>query len=281
VVFSAGAGGGDPARTYAVDRDAAIRVIDAAGQAGVRRFVMVSYFGAGPDHGVAQDNSFFRMPRRKQRPMLTCGPANWTGPCSGPAVSRWNRRPAGSPSAPYAADKAEVSREDVALVAAAALNDDSTIRRTIDFNNGDLPIPEALATSGLIASAAKPEHRVICTTPQLVCRLRQRDGVGIERSMLDVLREREPGGSPGLSRSGMQERPPSRSTDRKIGKRRPLGAPPWCVPASPKTCQLCRARRAWRLTASWNGRLAVTVAVVTCVLHRFGYASVGGDHPVN
>jgi hypothetical protein len=39
-----------------------------------------------------------------------------------------------------------VSREDVALVAAAALDDDATIRRTIDFNNGDLPIPEALAT---------------------------------------------------------------------------------------------------------------------------------------
>jgi hypothetical protein len=40
----------------------------------------------------------------------------------------------------------EVSREDVALVAAAVLNDDSTIHRTIDFNNGDLPIPEALST---------------------------------------------------------------------------------------------------------------------------------------
>jgi uncharacterized protein YbjT (DUF2867 family) len=48
VVFSAGAGGGNPAGTYAVDRDAAIRVIDAAAQAGVKRFVMVSYFGAGP-----------------------------------------------------------------------------------------------------------------------------------------------------------------------------------------------------------------------------------------
>src|SRR5207244_2161394 len=47
VVFSAGAGGGNPARTYAVDRDAAIRVIDAAQQEGLRRFVMVSYFGAG------------------------------------------------------------------------------------------------------------------------------------------------------------------------------------------------------------------------------------------
>jgi hypothetical protein len=38
-----------------------------------------------------------------------------------------------------------VSREDVALVAAAVLNDDATINRTIEFNNGDLPIAEALA----------------------------------------------------------------------------------------------------------------------------------------
>ena len=59
VVWSAGAGGGDPARTYAVDRDAAIRSMDAAAAAGVGRYVMVSYFGAGPDHGVPPDNSFF------------------------------------------------------------------------------------------------------------------------------------------------------------------------------------------------------------------------------
>ncbi len=36
VVWSAGAGGGNPARTYAVDRDAALRSIDAAIQAQVR-----------------------------------------------------------------------------------------------------------------------------------------------------------------------------------------------------------------------------------------------------
>src|SRR5258705_3433416 len=65
VVFSAGAGGGNPARTYAVDRDAAVRVIDAARQAGTRRFVMVSYFGAGPDHGVAEDNPFFHYAQAK------------------------------------------------------------------------------------------------------------------------------------------------------------------------------------------------------------------------
>jgi uncharacterized protein YbjT (DUF2867 family) len=146
VVFSAGAGGGDPARTYAVDRDAANRVIDAAGRAGVRRFVMVSYFGAGPDHGVSQDNSFFAYADAKAAAdaHLRASDLDWTvlGPGRLTLAPATGRIAVGA----GAAEKAEVSREDVALVAAAALNDNSTIRRTIDFNNGDLPILEALAT---------------------------------------------------------------------------------------------------------------------------------------
>ena len=59
VVWSAGAGGGSPERTFAVDRDAAIEAMGAAEQAGIRRFVMVSYFGASPDHGVPEDDPFF------------------------------------------------------------------------------------------------------------------------------------------------------------------------------------------------------------------------------
>jgi uncharacterized protein YbjT (DUF2867 family) len=144
VVFSAGAGGGDPARTYAVDRDAAIRVIDAAGQAGVRRFVMVSYFGAGPDHGVPQDNSFYPYAEAKAAAdaHLRASDLDWTvlGPSGLTLEPATGRIAVGA----EAAQKGSVSREDVALVAAAALNDDSTIGRTIDFNNGDLPISEAL-----------------------------------------------------------------------------------------------------------------------------------------
>jgi uncharacterized protein YbjT (DUF2867 family) len=145
VVFSAGAGGGDPARTYAVDRDAAIRVIDAAGQAGVRRFVMVSYFGAGPDHGVSQDNSFFAYAEAKAAAdaRLRASDLEWTvlGPGRLTLEPATGRIAVGAD----AAEKAAVSREDVALVAAAVLNDPWTIRRTIDFNNGDLPIAKALA----------------------------------------------------------------------------------------------------------------------------------------
>jgi uncharacterized protein YbjT (DUF2867 family) len=142
VVFSAGAGGGDPARTYAVDRDAAIRVIDAAGHAGVKRFVMVSYFGAGPDHGVAEDNSFYPYAEAKAAAdtHLRDTDLDWT--VLGP--SRLTLEPATGRIA-VGEGKGEVSREDVALVAAAVLHDPSTIRRTIDFNNGDQSISEALA----------------------------------------------------------------------------------------------------------------------------------------
>jgi uncharacterized protein YbjT (DUF2867 family) len=146
VVFSAGAGGGDPARTYAVDRDAAIRVIDAAGQAGVQRFLMVSYFGAGPDHGVPEDNSFFPYAEAKAAAdaHLRASELDWTvlGPGGLTLEPATGRIAVGAGAA-----KGSVSREDVALVAAAALQDPTTIRRTIDFNNGDLPIAEALTTA--------------------------------------------------------------------------------------------------------------------------------------
>jgi len=142
VVFSAGAGGGNPARTYAVDRDAATRVIDAAARAGVRRFVMVSYFGAGLDHGVPQGDSFFPYAEAKAAAdaHLRASDLDWT--VLGPG--RLTLEPATGHIA-VGKGKGEVSRADVALVVAAALQDNSTIGRTIEFNNGDVPIAEALA----------------------------------------------------------------------------------------------------------------------------------------
>src|SRR5699024_8290841 len=59
VVFAAGAGGGNPARTYAVDRDAAIASMDAAQGSEAMRYIMVSYYGSSLDHGVDEDSSFF------------------------------------------------------------------------------------------------------------------------------------------------------------------------------------------------------------------------------
>jgi len=147
IVWAAGAGGGDPERTYAVDRDAAIRAIDAAVAAAVRRFVMVSYFGASTDHGVAPDNSFFAYAEAKAAAdeHLRASDLDWTilGPSGltlDPPTGRIN----------VTAEAATtVSRADVAAVIDAVLADDTTIGRTIRFNTGDVPIAAAVRGPGL------------------------------------------------------------------------------------------------------------------------------------
>jgi uncharacterized protein YbjT (DUF2867 family) len=143
VVFTAGAGGGDPARTYSVDRDAAIRIIDAAAQAGVKRFVMVSYFGAGSEHGVSEDNSFHAYAEAKAAAdaRLRASGLDWTvlGPGGLTLDPATGRITVGAEAA-----DGTVSREDVAQVIAAALADPSTVGRTIEFNNGDTPIADAI-----------------------------------------------------------------------------------------------------------------------------------------
>jgi uncharacterized protein YbjT (DUF2867 family) len=143
VVWSAGAGGGSPARTYAVDRDAAIRSMDAASSAGVPRYVMVSYFGASSDHGVPADNPFFAYAEAKAAAddHLRASDLSWTvlGPSAltlDPATGRIDRG---------AAESGSVSRADVAAVIAATLIEPRTIGRTIRFNSGEVPIAEAIA----------------------------------------------------------------------------------------------------------------------------------------
>lgn len=143
VVWSAGAGGGDPERTYAVDRDAAIRSIDAAGVAGVRRYVMVSYLGARPDHGVPEDNSFFAYAEAKAAAdeHLRATDLDWTvlapgGLTLAPGTGRIEVSP--TPA------EESVPRDDVAAVAAATLVDPGTVHRTIPFTSGTTPIADAL-----------------------------------------------------------------------------------------------------------------------------------------
>lgn len=146
VVWSAGAGGGDPARTYAVDRDAAIRTIDAAEAAGVRRFVMVSYFGAGPDHGVDPGNPFFHYAEAKTAAdaHLRASSLDWT--ILAPSALTLDP-PTGRIDA-AATEAGSVPRADVAAVIAAVLHDGGTVRRDIRFNGGDVPVAEAVRNPG-------------------------------------------------------------------------------------------------------------------------------------
>lgn len=144
VVFTAGAGGGNPERTYAVDRDVAIRAMDAAGSVGAKRFVMVSYFGARPDHGVPESEPFFAYAEAKSAAdaYLRESALDWT--VLGPSKLTLEPATGGVQVGGERVEGASVSRENVALVIAATLADDSTIGRTIEFNDGNTPIEQAL-----------------------------------------------------------------------------------------------------------------------------------------
>lgn len=148
VVWSAGAGGGNPQRTYAVDRDAAIRSMEAAKEAGVGRYVMVSYLGAGPNHGVPQDSSFYAYAEAKAAAdtyLRRTGLA-WT-------ILRPGTLTAGPGNGLIEVDPADIStvrdtsRANVALVAAAVLGLPETVGRTIEFRDGKLPVAAALQPS--------------------------------------------------------------------------------------------------------------------------------------
>ncbi|MDE0546055.1 SDR family oxidoreductase [Microbacterium sp. C7(2022)] len=143
VIWAAGAGGGDPQRTYAVDRDAAIRSIDACVAAGVRRYVMVSYFGADTDHGVPEDNAFFAYAEAKAAAdeHLRSSGLDYTIV----APSALTLDPPTGRIHVDATEATKVSRADVAAVIDAVLADDSTIGRTLRFNAGSTPIVEAIA----------------------------------------------------------------------------------------------------------------------------------------
>lgn len=143
VIWSAGAGGGSPERTYAVDRDAAIRSIDAAVAAGVRRYVMVSYFGAGPDHGVDPGDAFFPYAEAKAAAdeHLRSSGLDWT--ILAPSALTFDD--ATGRIDVDAADAASVSRADVAHVIAASVDEPRTAGRTISFNSGDVPIEDAVS----------------------------------------------------------------------------------------------------------------------------------------
>ncbi|MDH6237325.1 SDR family oxidoreductase [Cryobacterium sp. CG_9.6] len=143
LVWSAGAGGGSTERTYAVDRDAAIRSMDAAHTAGVHRYVMVSYKGSRSDHGASPDDGMFSYYEAKAAAddYLRGTDLAWT--ILGPSGLNLDAA-TGLISVSSSPSTEQTSRENVALVAAAVLKQPATVGRFIEFTDGTTPIDTAI-----------------------------------------------------------------------------------------------------------------------------------------
>ena len=144
VVWSAGAGGGSPARTRAVDQEAAIRSMDAAHAAGIGHYVMVSFYGSRPDHGVPADHPFFPYAQAKAAAdaHLRAGGLGWT-------ILMPSRLTLDQPSGridPAPAAAGAVSRGNVARVIEAVVTRGpvGTARANLAFNDGEVAIRQAV-----------------------------------------------------------------------------------------------------------------------------------------
>lgn len=154
IVFSAGAGGGNPARTNAVDYQAATRAMDAAQRAGVTRFVMVSYAGADVDlDRVDPNDSFYPYVQAKHAAdaylrdsgldFTILGPGSLAlTPGSGEITIA--DPDGGINGEPAAQGRAVTSRENVASVITHVITNNAAIRETVNFYDGDTPIADAI-----------------------------------------------------------------------------------------------------------------------------------------
>jgi uncharacterized protein YbjT (DUF2867 family) len=143
VVFSAGAGpGSGPARKETMDYGGAVRLIEAAQQAGVRRYVIVSSMGANPD--APGDDTFSVYLRAKGRAddAVRASGLDWTVVRPGGLT---NDTATGRVTLSDRVPRGRVTRDDVAAVLAAALDSPNTIGRTVDLIGGVTPVTEAVA----------------------------------------------------------------------------------------------------------------------------------------
>lgn len=151
ILFSAGAGGGSPQRTHTVDYEAATRAMAAADQAGVRRFIMVSYAGAGVDvHRLDPGDSFYPYARAKHDAdaKLRESSLDYTilGPgllTTAPATGKLTRTEDAGNDWPD--DKRVTSRENVAEAIAYVIKAGAAIRQTVNFYDGDIPVAEMMS----------------------------------------------------------------------------------------------------------------------------------------
>jgi uncharacterized protein YbjT (DUF2867 family) len=143
VVFAAGGGpNSGAARKETVDKGAAILLADAAEQAGVRRYVMVSAMGT--DQADPTSDDVFQVYLRAKQAAdddVRSRDLDWTVVKPG----RLTDDPATGRIAVGDLDRGEVTRADVAATLAAVLHTPSTVGRTFDLLGGDTPVDEALA----------------------------------------------------------------------------------------------------------------------------------------
>jgi uncharacterized protein YbjT (DUF2867 family) len=143
IVFAAGAGpGSGPERKQTVDRDAAVKLIEAASALGVARFVIVSSMGYDDlEHADPAMRPYYEAKRDADAALRESG-LDWTIVKPGrltnePGTGRID-------AARRLGRRGEISRDDVALTILECLQAPNTIRTEFEELAGETPVAQAL-----------------------------------------------------------------------------------------------------------------------------------------
>jgi nucleoside-diphosphate-sugar epimerase len=143
VVFAAGAGPGSGAdRKWSMDRDGAIKLLEAEREANVERYLMVSSIGA--ESPPASDDVFSIYLRAKAEAdrALAHSDRAWTIVRPGPLTDDPGTGRVRLGTEPF---RGQVPRDDVAAVLAAILHEPRSQGLVIYLSAGDDPVDDALA----------------------------------------------------------------------------------------------------------------------------------------
>src|SRR3954451_16348912 len=143
VVFAAGAGpGSGPERKRTVDYGGAVKLIDAALEAGVRRYLMISSIGADDPNAGPEEMRPYLQAKADADAALVASGLDYTIARPGfltddPGTSKVTAGPN--------VERGEIPRDDVAAVLVGALDEPRTGGKTFVVVSGETPIPDAVA----------------------------------------------------------------------------------------------------------------------------------------
>lgn len=146
VIFAAGSGGSTGAdMTLLIDLDGAVKTVEAAEKAGVKRYVMLSAFGAGDRSTWSDEIKPYYVAKYYADHHVEESSLDWTILRPGALT---NDAPTGRYAAGKDAKPGDITRDDVAHALAHVVGDSSTYGKSIELVNGDQELGDALK-SGL------------------------------------------------------------------------------------------------------------------------------------
>lgn len=142
VVFTAGSGGNTGYdKTLLIDLDGAVKVMEAAENAGTKRFIMVSAFQAHNRQNWSEQIKPYYVAKHYADRILVQSKLTYTIIRPGGLL---NEPGTGRVTIAENLERGSIPREDVAKTILAVINEESTFNKSFDLVSGEMPIIEAV-----------------------------------------------------------------------------------------------------------------------------------------